>query len=192
MVRVISGAAKGRRIKAPPGTGTRPLTDRIKEALFNVLGNGVQGALFLDLFAGSGSAGIEALSRGAARVIFVDSSTQAVRIIKENLEHCGFESGKYETYCNDVFRALEIITRRDLEFDYIYVDPPFTREALFEKTMNSLNRTGGLAPDGVIIIRTPHKLFMPSKLTRLQQYRVDVYGESALHYYRNNEEDAVV
>lgn len=184
--------AKGRRLKGPPGIATRPLTDRIKEALFNVLASGLQEARFLDLFAGSGSAGIEALSRGAARTIFIDSSPQAVRVIKENLTHCGFAAESFEVYCNDVFRALEILERRKILFDYIYADPPFTLRELFDKTIKSLDRAGILAPGGVVIIRTPFKLCLPVKLTRVQRYRVDVYGESALHYYRYNEEDAVV
>ena len=87
-MRVIACKAKGKRLKAPPGLSTRPVTDMIKEALFNVLGSDIMGSRFLDLFAGSGSVGIEALSRGAAQVVFIDLDARAIRVLKENLDNC--------------------------------------------------------------------------------------------------------
>ena len=127
-MRVISGTARGKRLKAPRGTDTRPITDMIKEALFNVIGDNIVGASLLDLFAGSGSVGIEALSRGAQMVIFIDNHIKSVNTIRENLSNCGFKED-YELYRNDVFRALEILRQRQIKFDYIYADPPFTHQA---------------------------------------------------------------
>ncbi|MGS0764167.1 16S rRNA (guanine(966)-N(2))-methyltransferase RsmD [Syntrophomonas curvata] len=182
-MRVISGTARGKRLQAPRGTDTRPITDMIKEALFNVLGSGIGGASLLDLFAGSGSVGIEALSRGARQVVFIDNSHNAVRVIRDNLNNCGFTQG-FELYRNDVFRAVEILARRKTKFDYIYADPPFTVEAIFGPLLETLDRTSLLAPDGSLIIRSPRRMILPLKLKSLQEYRVNNYGESTLHYYR--------
>lgn len=182
IVRVIAGFAKGKRLKAPSGKETRPITDMIKEALFNVIGPDIQGARFLDLFAGSGSVGIEALSRGATQAIFVDNSSAAVRIIYENLDNCGFED-QYEVYCNDVLRAVTILNKHAAKFDYIYVDPPFTVEGIFMDVMKKLDQVDILDPQGSIIIRTRRHKELPEAFSRLTKYRLSYYGESAIHYY---------
>lgn len=181
-MRVIAGSAKGKRLKAPSGKETRPITDMIKEALFNVIGADIKGARFLDLFAGSGSVGIEALSRGATEVVFVDNSPAAVRIIYENLDNCGFED-LYEVYCNDVLRAVTILNKHAAKFDYIYIDPPFTVEGIFMDVMKRLDQADILDPQGSIIIRTRRHKELPAALTRLNKYRFNYYGESAIHYY---------
>lgn len=182
-MRVISGSARGKRLKAPRGIDTRPITDMIKEALFNVLGSSIEGVKLLDLFAGSGSVGIEALSRGAGLVILVDNSNQAVKVIRDNLNNCGFKKD-FELYRNDVFRAIEILKRRGIKFDYIYADPPFTVESIFIPLLELLDVTPLLTQEGSLIIRSPRKKTLPVKLTSLEEYRLDNYGESSLHYYR--------
>jgi len=187
-MRVISGKAKGKRLKAPPGMNTRPITDMIKEALFNVIGTDINGAFFLDLFAGSGSVGIEALSRNAARVIFIDNSMQAIKTIKYNLHNCGFNKG-YEVYRNDVLKALEILKKRELKFEYIYIAPPFSNDTIFIKVLQVLDKADIIKETGVLIIRTQRNKVLPGKLSRLIEYRVNDYGESTLHYYRLQEED---
>lgn len=187
-MRVISGRAKGKRLKAPSGINTRPLTDMIKESLFNVLGLNVAGARFLDLFAGSGAVGIEALSRNAGLVLFVEKDNHAARVIKENLINCGFTEG-YEVHRNDVFKSLDLIRKRGLLFEYIYVDPPFTNEPIFDEVLQALDKAGILAVEGIIIIRTRRKKTLPLRLHNLEKYRVNDYGESTLHYYCFNEEE---
>ena len=186
-MRVISGIAKGKRLKAPSGLATRPITDMVKEALFNIWGQKVVEAKILDLFAGSGSVGIEALSRGAREAVFIDNSTAAVKSIKENLSNCRFEKG-YEVYRNDVFKALQRLERQGRQFDLIYIDPPFTKDGLFYSTMEALAETSLLTPDGMVVIRTPRKKQMPS-FESLIKFRQDHYGESSLHYYCWHEED---
>ncbi|MEN6350132.1 MAG: 16S rRNA (guanine(966)-N(2))-methyltransferase RsmD [Syntrophomonas sp.] len=186
-MRIIAGRAKGRRLKAPPGLNTRPLTNMIKESLFNVLGAGIEGSSFLDLFAGSGSVGIEALSRNARLVIFVDKGAEAVRTIKDNLNNCGFTEGN-EVYRNDVFKAIEILQKRGLKFDFIYVDPPFSNEAIFEKVIIALDKAKILSNQGITIIRTRRKKDLPVALSSINKYRVNNYGESTLHYYHSSEE----
>ncbi len=186
-MRVICGIAKGRRLKAPAGLNTRPVTDMIKEALFNVWGARVEEAQVLDLFAGSGSVGIEALSRGAKKVIFVDNDNAAIKVIRENLDHCQFRSG-FEIYRSDVFQALKRVKNLDLKFDLIYIDPPFSQERIFEPVMDAVSQAGILADEGLIVIRTPRQKDMPS-FHPLLRYRHKVYGESGLHYYCSCEEE---
>lgn len=187
-MRVISGSAKGKKLKAPSGLKTRPITDMIKEALFNVWGSRIENSNLLDLFAGSGSVGIEALSRGAQKVVFIDNSGEAVKTIWENLNNCKFESG-FEVYRRDVFQVLKQFERQGLSFDLIYIDPPFTNDSLFYKVMDSINEVELLASEGIVVIRTPRKKQMPPSFHRLFKYRVSHYGESSLHYYCWQEED---
>lgn len=188
-MRVISGTAKGKKLKAPSGYDTRPITDRIKEALFNVIGSDIKDARFLDLFAGSGSVGIEALSRGAELVILVDSGKEAIRTIHYNLDICGFEKG-YEVYRQDVFAAIRALLRRGIKFDLIYIDPPFTNEKLFEQVITALDKQIILNADGIIIMRTPRRKSLPLVFENLQCYRVNDYGESTLYYYHLIKEEA--
>ncbi len=187
-MRVISGYARGKRLKAPSGLHTRPITDMIKEALFNVWGPDIAESRVLDLFAGSGSVGIEALSRGAAQAVFVDNDRNAVKVITENLRHCGFGNG-YELYNNDVFRAVDIFLRERRCFDYIYIDPPFTEDRLFDRVMMVLGETELLDREGILVIRTRRKRELAPTFGKLTKYREKNYGESTLHHYRWIEED---
>ncbi|HHV15640.1 MAG TPA: 16S rRNA (guanine(966)-N(2))-methyltransferase RsmD [Gelria sp.] len=187
-MRVISGTARGKRLKAPRGTDTRPITDMIKEALFNVIGDNIVGASLLDLFAGSGSVGIEALSRGAQMVIFIDNHIKSVNTIRENLSNCGFKED-YELYRNDVFRALEILRQRQIKFDYIYADPPFTVPGIFSPFLAAMDDYSSLLTnEGNLILRSPRKMGLTVELNQLEEYRSDNYGESTLHYYCLNKE----
>lgn len=186
-MRVISGLAKGKRLKAPKGLDTRPITDMIKEALFNVLGSRVPDSKLLDLFAGSGSVGIEALSRGARSVVFVDSSNEAIKIVNENLNNCNF-TRVYQVIRSDVFKALGLFKRHDDKFDLIYIDPPFTNDRIFHEVMTAIDGMDILEPDGIVIIRTPRRKEMPV-YSKLREYRLNHYGESSLHYYSRCEED---
>lgn len=187
-MRVIAGYARGKRLKAPSGLHTRPITDMIKEALFNVWGPDIFKAKVLDLFAGSGSVGIEALSRGAAQTVFVDNDKNAIKTIGENLKNCGFENG-YELYHNDVFRALDILARSRRCFDYIYVDPPFTNDHIFDQVMIVLGKAELLDHEGILVIRTRRQRELENSFGKLTKYREKNYGESTLHYYRRIEED---
>lgn len=187
-MRVIAGKAKGKRLNAPRGSKTRPITDMIKEALFNVLGSGVNEAAFLDLFAGSGSVGIEALSRGAAPVFFVDNARTAVGVIAENIKNCGFFDG-FQIYSLDVFHALRVLERNAVQFDYIYVDPPFDKEDIFDKIMIALGPAPLLKPGGLVVLRTQRKMVMLDQYGDLSRIRINQYGESVLHYYLVDKEE---
>jgi 16S rRNA (guanine966-N2)-methyltransferase len=123
-VRVISGTAKGRPLKAVPGTGTRPTTDKVKEAVFSMIGPYFGGGQGLDLFAGTGGLGIEALSRGLDHAIFIDLDKASIQVIHDNLKATGF-TGQAEVYRNDAVRALKPLAKRELRFDLIFLDPPY-------------------------------------------------------------------
>jgi len=154
----------------------------IKGALFNVWGEAVRHSSFLDLFAGSGSVGLEALSREARLVVFVDAGKAAVKTIRQNLAACGF-SENFEIHGKDVFLVLPALHRRSLEFDYIYVDPPFTDAAIFSKILPALDTAVLLKPDGCLVIRSAKNIDLPQYSKTLHRFRSDKYGESVLHYY---------
>lgn len=126
-MRVIAGTARHLLLKTPEGLDTRPTTDRIKETLFNMLQPYLSQASFLDLFSGSGGMGIEALSRGASRCVFVEKDRRALTCIQENLKHTGFEA-RSRVYATDVFQALTQLQASKQTFDFIFMDPPYNQE----------------------------------------------------------------
>jgi len=125
-MRIIAGNFKGRKVKSVPGQSTRPTADKIKEALFQVIGPFFNGGSFLDLFAGSGALGMESLSRGMDSGIFVDRHPKAVHTIKENIRQFQLDE-KTEVYRTDAFRALKACRKRGLQFDLIFLDPPYQK-----------------------------------------------------------------
>ncbi|HCX91257.1 MAG TPA: 16S rRNA (guanine(966)-N(2))-methyltransferase RsmD [Lachnospiraceae bacterium] len=184
-MRVIAGKAKGRVLLAPKGVDTRPITAMIKEALFNIWQVQITGARFLDLFAGSGSMGIEALSRGAENVVFVEQGRKAIDTIKKNLTVCKFSSG-YEIYQDDVFRRIKWLNENGYKFDIIYLDPPFTVDEIFLSVMEALANTEILSENGTIAIRTRKEKEMPDMIGKLEKFKVKIYGISGVHFYTGN------
>lgn len=181
-MRVIAGTAKGRRLYAPKGMETRPITAKIKEALFNIWQDRITGSDFLDLFAGSGSIGIEALSRGADHVTFVDKSRKAVETIKKNLEICGFCSG-YNIYQDDVFRRIGWFEKNEVMFDIIYLDPRLQRKRFFILLYSCLSNAKLLKRNGILAIRTRKELEIPDRIEQLKKMKQKVYGISSVHFY---------
>ena len=181
-MRVIAGKVKGRRLKSVPGQGTRPITDRAKSALFSILGTDVVGSLFLDLFAGAGGVGIEALSRGAAEVVFVEKSKMALRTIRENLTHTGLtQVGRIERA--DVF---EYLTRLPTPFDYVYVAPPQYR-GLWADTLFTLDQQPDwLGEDGWVIVQIHPREYTALSLKTLAQFDQRTYGSVTLCFYTNS------
>lgn len=137
-MRIISGTSRGRRLTAPRGKILRPTSDRVKESIFNILGKEVEGKVVLDLFAGTGNLGIEALSRGAARATFVERAREALRAIQRNLLQCGF-TDRAEVIPKEVERAITLLESRRESFDLILMDPPY-ESGWIERTLNKLNR----------------------------------------------------
>ena len=137
-MRIISGIYKNRLINTPKGMHTRPTSNKLRGSFFNICQHYTEGALFLDLFAGSGAVGLEALSRGAKKVVFVDSNRECAKCIKDNLLLLDIQEGA-EVICNDVFKALEYIKKKGLSFDIIYADPPYEKMENFDGMPGTLS-----------------------------------------------------
>jgi 16S rRNA (guanine966-N2)-methyltransferase len=179
-MRVIAGTAKGRRLKSVPGDSTRPITDRVKVALFDILAGDVQGSVFLDLFAGTGGVGIEALSRDAKQAVFVDINPDAIRILRENLNATSLEE-KASVLRSDSFSYLERRKRRP--FDIIYVAPPQYR-GLWILALQSIDRrTDWLAPDGMVVAQIDPKEEKAISLEHLTEFDRRRYGSTLLLFF---------
>lgn len=158
-MRVVSGIFKGRKLFAPEDNSVRPTTDRIKETLFNILSSKdcVGEISVLDLFGGSGALGIEALSRGAKKVVFIDKSVESIRLIKQNLSHVKADEKTYETFCVDYEFALKKL--KDKEFDLIFADPPYSA-GLENSIIKKVADYGVLSKNGVLVIERSVKTKM--------------------------------
>jgi len=178
-MRVIAGSAKGISLQTVPGSGTRPISDRVKEAVFSILGDGIIGAWVLDLFAGTGSVGIEALSRGAARAVLVEKQPRAVDVIKANLAHTRLQANTCVVKA-DVFKFL---AGQAEPFDLIYVAPPQYQD-LWLKTLLALDANPGwLEPDGQIVVQIFPKEFQSVELANLQLADQRKYGSTLVCFY---------
>jgi len=179
-VRIIGGTARGRKLQMVPGSGTRPISDRAKESLFNILGDDIVSAEVLDLFAGTGSVGIEALSRGASRAVFIESDRLAVNTIQANLKTVGFaERGR-------VLRADVFIYLRNQpkdSFDFIHVAPPQYHNLWAEAVAALDARPDWVNPDGVVVAQIDPREFKELPLANLQLADQRTYGSTLLAFY---------
>lgn len=178
--RIISGQAKGIRLKSVPGDITRPITDRVKGALFNIISADIMDSRFLDLFGGTGSVGIEALSRGAQFVQFIDKNQSACNIIRENLEKCGF-SEKANIRKSDAFSFIQ---GNDLPvFDYIFIAPP-QYFGLWSKMVLQIEKNIYiLSPNAWIIVQIDPKEYEKLNLSKLEEFDTRDYGTTRLIFY---------
>ncbi|OEG00347.1 16S rRNA (guanine(966)-N(2))-methyltransferase RsmD [Vulcanibacillus modesticaldus] len=182
-MRVIAGIAKGRALKSVLGKNTRPTTDKVKEALFSMISPYLNGGLVLDLFAGTGGLGIEALSRGMDHAIFVDYDRNSVNVVKANLEMCGF-TDRAEVYRNDFKRAIKALNKRQLLFDLIFLDPPYKMEIL-EKIIRNLVTSDLVSSGGIIVAEHDAKLRLPDKIESLKVIKQTSYGSIGVTVYLN-------
>ncbi|WP_010282722.1 16S rRNA (guanine(966)-N(2))-methyltransferase RsmD [Bacillus timonensis] len=173
-MRVVSGSKKGLHLKAVPGMSTRPTTDKVKEAIFNIIGPYFDGGNGLDLFGGSGGLGIEALSRGINKVIFVDRDQKAIQTIKGNLEICRLED-QAEVYRNDALRALKAIVKRDIQFQLVFLDPPYKQQKLTE-IIEKIGEHQLLTKDGFIVAEHDSAVLLDKTIGDLTMVRHEVYG----------------
>lgn len=180
-MRVVSGRLKGKTLKAAPGSSTRPTTDKVKEAIFNIIGPYFDGGICLDLFAGSGGLGIEALSRGAERSIFIDRDGKAIQTIYDNLRTCDVEAAA-EVYRNDFKRALKALIKRELVFDYIFLDPPYAKQQLKE-ILEVINENRLLNKQGVIVCEHSSDVVLPRHVENLTLVKEENYGIITISIY---------
>ena len=186
-MRVIAGKYRSRPLKSMPGLEIRPTSDKLRETLFNVLCAGNEdalvGATFLDLFAGTGAVGIEALSRGAANVVFVESSAKAAVLIQENLKSLGADVGFWLLRSN-VTAGLRKLKAKATAVNVVFLDPPYAGQALYAETLEALDRWSGV--DGATLVIAEHdKRFDPGETVgSLRRQRKLTQGDAALSFYR--------
>lgn len=181
-MRVITGTAKGRRLKTLPGLDVRPTIEGVKEAIFSIVQFEIEDVVVLDLFSGSGQLGIEALSRGAKKAVFVDSSAESIKIIKDNLRHTGLEANA--VVCNMANNAFLRSTKE--KFDIAILDPPYNRK-LIQKSMPQLVEK--MTESGIIICEHEKETILPQRFGDFAVSKIYRHGRVSLTAYRKSEKD---
>lgn len=185
-VRVISGSARGLKLNTPGDDRVRPTTDRVKESMFNIVQDWVYDSQVLDLFAGSGALGIEALSRGASQAVFCDNSLDSIKIIKSNIEKAKVVD-RSQIVSGDFKRCLRDMEAKNQSFDMIFVDPPYY-EGLFEEVLDTIRSCKILKKDGIVIVE--HDAKRPiGQVEGLEVYKEKKYGITMLTFYCLEDDD---
>jgi 16S rRNA (guanine966-N2)-methyltransferase len=182
-MRVIAGRFRSRRLKGPRALRIRPTSDPLRETLFNVLGPTVEDSLFVDLYAGTGAIGIEAISRGAREVIFVESHPKTARLIRDNLAALGVGQGT-EVIESTAAHGLERLAARHLLADFIFLDPPYDAPGERTRTLEFLDESHLIAPGGIVIAEHRRQMDLPERFVRLERARLLEQGDAALSFYR--------
>jgi 16S rRNA (guanine966-N2)-methyltransferase len=186
-MRIIAGTYRSRILKSLRGLALRPTSDRLRETLFNVLGPAVSGSRFLDLFAGTGAVGIEAISRGASEVVFIENHAPAAVLIGKNLDSLGVRSGA-TVLGVDALRGLETLAARrksgSSPFDFVFLDPPYAAAEEYKSVLRFLGAAPFLAPGSIVIAEHRHSFELPARAGALVRYRVLKQGDAALSFYR--------
>jgi len=183
MTRIIAGRGKGRRLKTPQGLTTRPTAARLRQTLFDILAPELPGCRFLDALAGSGAIGLEALSRGAARVVFVDESGPAIAAIRENVAALAAAGGDVQVLRQDARVALGALADSGVRFDVVYLDPPYD-SGLYEELLEIVSAMGLLREGGTVVAEHFHKRELPETIGRLARSRSVRVGDHRLTFYR--------
>ncbi|MGI2327311.1 16S rRNA (guanine(966)-N(2))-methyltransferase RsmD [Planococcus sp. YIM B11945] len=186
-MRVVAGTVKGLPLKAVPGTSTRPTTDKVKESIFNMIGPFFDGGNALDLFAGSGGLGIEALSRGIDRVIFTDKDRKAVETIRFNLEKTRLKE-RAEVYCTDADRALKAMKKKDIKARLLFLDPPYHLEKSYE-LMDKAAELGIMTTDSIVVCEHASEVELKDHTKYFDRFKKELYGSTIISIYRYREEE---
>ncbi len=179
-MRIISGTSRGRKLATPKSQAIRPTSDRVKESIFNILGKEVEGKVVLDLFAGTGNLGIEALSRGAKKVLFVEKGRQAIKLIQRNLSQFGMNV-QSEILPKDVIRAIGILKQRGESFDLILMDPPYEK-GLIQKTLFKLHSFKIYHQDSILIIEHDRREPIPTMVEGWTLIRQRKIGDTLISF----------
>lgn len=186
-MRIIAGTYRSRILKSLKGLALRPTSDRLRETLFDVLGASVVGSRLIDLFAGTGAVGIEALSRGAAEVVFVENHASAAALIRRNLESLGIRKGA-TVLVTDALRGLEKLAFRRKDdsagYDFVFLDPPYAAAKDYARVIEFLGSADLLASAGIVIAEHRRSFDLPEEAGALQCYRILQQGDAALSFYR--------
>jgi 16S rRNA (guanine966-N2)-methyltransferase len=187
-MRVIAGKYRSRLLKSLKGSALRPTSDRLRETLFNVLGDRVTGSRFLDVFAGTGAVGIEALSRGASEVVFIENHAPAAVLIRRNLESLAITDGA-QVLPLDALRALEKLARKhnptDAPFDFAFIDPPYAEKDQYNRVLGFLGSAPFLATGSLVIAEHRRTFELPQRIGRLLQTRILRQGDAALSFFQH-------
>lgn len=186
-MRVIAGLLKGRRLERIDTSDIRPTSDMVKESLFSILSDKVINCSFLDLFAGSGSIGIEAYSRGADEVVFIDSSSESIKVLKRNLNKTDLKEG-IEVYNTEYSNAINKLGSRSRKFDIIFIDPPYNK-CIPVEAMKKIYENNVLHNNGIIVVEHDIRDSMPEKVNSFILYKRKKYGNTQLSFYMSNEDD---
>lgn len=184
---MISGICKGLPIKAVPGFNTRPTTDKVKESIFNMIGPYFEGGLAVDLFAGSGSLGIEALSRGMDTCIFIEKDAKAFQTINENLKKCHLEN-EAEVFRIDATRAVKALEKREVKVDLLFLDPPY-QQTEFYNLAEIMVEKGLLSSHAIIMCEHEKTVDLPKKIHTFSLSRRESYGNTIISIYRMLKEE---
>jgi 16S rRNA (guanine966-N2)-methyltransferase len=187
-LRIIAGKYRGRNLKSPPSLQVRPTSDRLRETLFNVIAPRIEGARFLDLCAGSGAVGIEALSRGAAHVTFVDRSRKMCGLIKANLDLCRIPDDQAEAIQSEATEFLRTATSREGgPWEIVFFDPPYATDYLRVLKLFAFSTSALLAEGGLLIIEHHHKNLLKDEVGSIVRSRILQQGDSALSFYQQSD-----
>jgi 16S rRNA (guanine966-N2)-methyltransferase len=184
-MRVIAGKYRSRRLAAPEGMQTRPTSDRLRETLFNVIAPSIADSVWLDLFAGSGAIGIEALSRGARSVYFIEAAPRAARTIRQNLASLGIEEG-FEVIEREAATALRLLDSQAVLCDFCFLDPPYRKMGDYEQVLGFLSQSRIVKPE-TLVIAEHNKHFDPGEaFGSLRRGRILRQGDAVLSFYRRS------
>ncbi len=187
-MRIIAGKYRSRPLKSLPGMDVRPTSDRLRETLFNVItsargGNGLEDTVWIDLFAGTGAVGIEALSRGARQVYFVDSSRKSTAVIRDNLRSLKIEEGA-DIVEREAATALKLLDAEAIRCDFCFIDPPYRMEGAYDQTLGFLSQSQLLRPESIVIAEHDKRRDPGERFGSLTRFRILEQGDSTLSFYR--------
>jgi RNA methyltransferase, RsmD family len=183
-LRIIAGKSRGRRLETVSGIGTRPTSDRVKEALFNIIQMRLTDSIVLDLFAGTGNLGLEAISRGSRKAVFVEKDRNAIAVLNRNCKTLGYLE-QIEIIPKDVLKALTDLSKRDILFDIIFIDPPY-QKGYEEHVLASIDEGGILEQDGIITVEHDKNIMPPNRVGNLVRFDERVYGRTGISFYRKD------
>jgi 16S rRNA (guanine966-N2)-methyltransferase len=181
-VRVIAGKFGSRSLKGPRGQALRPTSDRLRETLFNILGGAVEDSVFVDAYAGTGAVGIEALSRGAKRAVFIEKHRTAVALIRKNLAVLGIEQDA-EVLPTDAVKGLAWLANEGMRADFIFLDPPYADVTEYARVLEFLGKLSLLAPGGRVIVEHEERRKLAEKMGQLVRVRTIEQGDGVLSIY---------
>jgi 16S rRNA (guanine966-N2)-methyltransferase len=189
-MRVIAGKYRSRQLRSLPGLDLRPTADRLRETLFNVLTAGnptaLDGTVWLDLYAGTGAVGIEAVSRGASMVYFAESAVRAAELIRKNLSSLGIGTG-FQILKQDSIRTLRTLESGGAFADFVFLDPPYDMEGAYTQALFSLAKSPVLKPEAIVIAEHPKRFDPGEQFASLHRYRKLLQGDAALSFYRKEQ-----